>query len=250
MGVGALPLRGLSCTFAVTATHADLPNVRLRESCRSVQFQLDGASRALSDVAIQPVRSLQLPSAAAVLARGMRDNPVHVPVFGGPPARREHALRELFTEVLHQYQTKGIILGAFEDGQLLGVCAMVEPGQCQPSAVAKIRLFSVLVRGAGLGAAIRAARWAAGWARHDPPTAHWHLGPVAVDRDRQGTGIGTAMMAEFCARMDAVGMEAYLETDKERNVRFYERFDFEVTAQQDILGVPNWFMTRSVVGAT
>ncbi len=32
---------------------------------------------------------------------------------------------------------------------------------------------------------------------------------------------------------------AYLETDRAENVTFYERFGFEVTAQDEILGVPN-----------
>jgi len=48
----------------------------------------------------------------------------------------------------------------------------------------------------------------------------------------------------FSARMDAAGEDAYLETDKPINVRFYERFGFEVVGEQEVLGVPNWFMVR------
>jgi len=51
-------------------------------------------------------------------------------------------------------------------------------------------------------------------------------------------------MRVFCARMDAAGEAAYLETDKPANVRFYERFGFEVVGEQRVLGVPNWFMLR------
>jgi len=36
----------------------------------------------------------------------------------------------------------------------------------------------------------------------------------------------------------------YLETDKRENVRFYERFGFEVIAREPVIGVPNWFMRR------
>ncbi len=52
------------------------------------------------------------------------------------------------------------------------------------------------------------------------------------------------MMRVFCAKMDAAGEDAYLETDKPINVRFYERFGFEVVGEEEVLGVPNWFMLR------
>jgi hypothetical protein len=38
---------------------------------------------------------------------------------------------------------------------------------------------------------------------------------------------------------------SYLETDKSENVRFYEKFGFTVNAEAKILGIPNWFMSRS-----
>ena len=44
--------------------------------------------------------------------------------------------------------------------------------------------------------------------------------------------------------MDSAGALAYLETDKPENVRFYERFGFEVVTEDDVVGVHNWFMTR------
>jgi ribosomal protein S18 acetylase RimI-like enzyme len=86
--------------------------------------------------------------------------------------------------------------------------------------------------------------WGGEWARRDPAEPHWHLGPVAVDPDSQGQGIGGAMLADFCARMDGHGALVYLETDKSENVRFYEKFGFAVAAQGEVLGVPNWFMSR------
>jgi hypothetical protein len=44
--------------------------------------------------------------------------------------------------------------------------------------------------------------------------------------------------------MDASRAAAYLETDKQVNVPFYERFGFRVRAEATILGTPNWFMIR------
>jgi ribosomal protein S18 acetylase RimI-like enzyme len=44
--------------------------------------------------------------------------------------------------------------------------------------------------------------------------------------------------------MNEVGEASYLETDKEINVRFYERFGFEVIGEEEVLGVRNWYMYR------
>ncbi|MDP8925363.1 MAG: hypothetical protein M3M97_00285 [Actinomycetota bacterium] len=37
---------------------------------------------------------------------------------------------------------------------------------------------------------------------------------------------------------------AYLETDTARNVRFYERYGFEVVGQDEVLGIESTFTSR------
>ena len=88
------------------------------------------------------------------------------------------------------------------------------------------------------------AEWLGEWARRDPDTVHYHLGPVAVLPEFQRQGIGKLMMKHFCKRVDEVGAIAYLETEMPENVSFYEKSGFSVTEKVKILGVPNWFMTR------
>ena len=51
-------------------------------------------------------------------------------------------------------------------------------------------------------------------------------------------------MKVVCARLDAARDIARLETDKPENVRFYKQFGFEIAAETDVLGLPNWFMVR------
>ena len=63
-----------------------------------------------------------------------------------------------------------------------------------------------------------------------------------MDAHLQGMGIDSKLLRVFCARMDAAGEDAYLETDKAINVRLYERFGFEVVTEGEVLGIPNWFM--------
>ncbi len=121
---------------------------------------------------------------------------------------------------------------------------MVGPDCCQPSGREKLKLLPAVIRGNNLGAVIAVLRWTSVWARHDLAEAHWHLGPVGVERDLQGKGIGSVLLKVFCDRMDTARVLAYLETDKSENVRFYNRFGFEVVAEDDVVGVRNWFMAR------
>ncbi len=158
--------------------------------------------------------------------------------------RREPALTRLFGAVLGMHVARGATLGAFSAGTLVGVCSMVPPGECQPSGGDKLRLLPTLIGAAGLRSALRTLSWAAGWAKHDPKAPHWHLGPVGVERHLQGKGIGGALLREFCGRMDAVQAMAYLETDKRANVGIYEHFGFRTVAEDQVLGITNWFMVR------
>jgi hypothetical protein len=51
-------------------------------------------------------------------------------------------------------------------------------------------------------------------------------------------------MQRYCDQLDTSGQEGYLETDRPGNVPFYEGFGFRVTGELQVLGVPNYFMTR------
>src|SRR5262245_45352893 len=103
----------------------------------------------------------------------MSDNPLHMRVFGDDSARREAALRHLFTTVLTQYQPKGSVLGAFREDTLVGVCAMVKPARCQPSSREKLALLGAMTRGRAWRAVPGALRWTSSWASRDPAAPHW-----------------------------------------------------------------------------
>lgn len=179
----------------------------------------------------------------------MRDNPLHLAAFGADATHREAALSRFFLPVLRSIALKGRILGAVRGTALIGVCAMTRPGRCQPSLVEKLRIIPSIVRGNSSRTLRAVLSWTGSWARHDPPAAHWHLGPVAVDREAQGRGIGGTLLAAFCSAMDAEGALAYLETDKRENVGFYLKHGFVVTGEEPVLDVPNWYMERRPNGA-
>ncbi len=55
-------------------------------------------------------------------------------------------------------------------------------------------------------------------------------------------------MQQEVGTVDDAREAAYLETDRPENVSFYERFGFEVTGEQRVIGVANWFMLRRPEG--
>jgi ribosomal protein S18 acetylase RimI-like enzyme len=201
--------------------------------------------KAFSSLTLRELQWAELEGAARLLSRGMCDNPANVRAFGRQDAgRRSRALARFFRPVLHGLYKRGLIVGAFRNGMLAGVSCMARPGGCQPATFEKLRMLPSVIVGNPLGTTLRVLTWTGEWARRDPAETHWHLGPLAFDPHLQRQGIGQAMLADFCTRMDEDRACAYLETDKFENVGFYELFGFTVTAKAEVLGIPNWFMSR------
>jgi ribosomal protein S18 acetylase RimI-like enzyme len=188
----------------------------------------------------------EMQEAVGVMVRGMRDNPNIVAAFGQDPETRHRRLLRLFGAMAAAEvpgRDRDMLAARGSDGSILGVCGMMPPGRCQPGPGRQLRLLPTLLS-LGPRSAGRTMSWLGAWSKHDPDERHWHLGPVAVDTHLQGMGIGSMLMRAFCERMDEAGEDAYLETDKPINVRFYERFGFEVTGKNEVLGLRNWYMFR------
>src|SRR5512139_95320 len=75
----------------------------------------------------------EIASAVGVLARGMRDNPNHVAIFGPDPGRRLRALERGFTAYF-RVVTAQVPLCARLDGVVVGVAGELPPGRCRLSA--------------------------------------------------------------------------------------------------------------------
>ncbi len=193
---------------------------------------------------VREIDARELASAVGIIARGMRDNPLHIAALGTDSERRGALLIRMFTIALPVILAKGSILGALDGDTLVGVAGMAAPGRCQPSLIEKLTVLPRIFPAVGTGGFVRVGQWMGAWARHDLAEPHWHLGPVAVDRHLQGRGIGSLLMAEYCARLDRLNAVGYLETDRPTNVTFYERFGFQTTGEAAVLSTPNWFMRR------
>ncbi|MGH9139192.1 MAG: GNAT family N-acetyltransferase [Acidimicrobiales bacterium] len=79
--------------------------------------------------------------------------------------------------------------------------------------------------------ALRAFRGLSVIERAHPHTPHWYLATLGTAPDRQGHGVGSALIQPVLERCDADGEAAYLESSKESNVPYYERFGFKVIGE-------------------
>lgn len=181
-------------------------------------------------------------AAVAVLARGMRDNPLNVAAYGEEPERRQRSLVRVFATLFRVFRAQQPLC-ALDGATVVAVAGIAPAGTCQPTALQRLRFLPSMIA-IGPGAASRVSKWLAAWDERDPDQSHSHLGPVAVEPPLQGHGIGGQLMREYCRRLDLAAEFSYLETDKQENVPFYERHGYAVIAQADVIGVPNWFMIR------
>jgi GNAT superfamily N-acetyltransferase len=65
---------------------------------------------------------------------------------------------------------------------------------------------------------------------HPRDVPHFYLFILGTQRTHQGKGLGSDLMREVLDRCDRQGLGAYLESSNVRNVPFYERHGFKVTA--------------------
>jgi ribosomal protein S18 acetylase RimI-like enzyme len=195
-----------------------------------------------AEVVVSDLPPADYETAVGVLARGMRDNPIHVAAYGPDPDRRERCQARL-VHALFRTSRGNEPLGVWRDGVLVACTGVLLNGACRPGLAEQLRMLPTMTR-LGPRTLGRMAAWLRVWAVHEPKEPHAHLGPLAVDRDLQGQGLGRILLAEHCRRLDEAGLLGYLETDKPENVRFYARAGYRVVAEALALGVPSWFMRR------
>ncbi len=169
-----------------------------------------------------------------VLSIAMLNNPHHIGVFMGNGENERLKIEKMFFELLNSLP--GFVFLAKENGNIIGVMRMKS---CIGSAIGDSDICED-----ENDIDWRKSVWFKEWAAHDPVEQHWHLGPIGVLPTHQRLGIGSMLMERFCKEVDACMAKAYLETDLNNNVRFYEKFGFTVVAESEIFGVNNRYMLR------
>lgn len=71
-----------------------------------------------------------------------------------------------------------------------------------------------------------------------PREPHWYLQAIGTDPLKQGKGFGGIVMRHRLTMVDELGLPAYLESSKEKNIPIYASFGFEVTGEIKIKDGP------------
>ncbi len=171
---------------------------------------------------------------AKVLSNAMLNNPQHIGVLLGNGEKERLEIEKMFVELFNSLP--GIVFLAKENEKIIGVLRMKS---CIGKVIDDTDEFEN-----EKDIDWRKSVWFKEWAKHDPVEQHWHLGPIGVLPTHQGAGIGSMFVARFCKEVDVCMAKAYLETDLDKNVRFYEKFGFKVVSESEIFGVKNRYMLR------
>ncbi len=183
------------------------------------------------------------PRLARALASAFQDDPVIAWIF--PDEQRRGRVLPAFMEFrLRKLAFPHDEVWMTADGAAAAVW-LPPPGRWQLSRSQRVRLLPPLIRFLGLRTASVLGALDRMEERHprDPP--HWYLFILGTEQAAQGQGLGSALLAQVLARVDADGMPAYLESSSERNLALYGRHGFEITGEVAIPGGPRiWPMWR------
>jgi GNAT superfamily N-acetyltransferase len=199
------------------------------------------ASDEARGLSVRPTRAqAPLAALAAVFGRAF----VHEPMMRWPLGSHGD-LAERFTRCFAYFLEAALPLGlVWEAGRADGAAVWIPPEQNEAWESHPWNQARILALADDGG-----HRYDAFWewvGAHDPAEASWQLDSIAVRPERQGRGIGRALIEAGIARARRDGTGAFLSTGTAANVVIYGRCGFRVYHEADAPdGGPRiWFMRR------
>ncbi|HEU4974393.1 MAG TPA: GNAT family N-acetyltransferase [Baekduia sp.] len=189
---------------------------------------------------VRPVDAADVDALTTVLTRAFEDDPVTRWVYASD-RRRTHWSSRFFRWQLDRLLPQDVSWTT-EDRAGAALWALPDRWRETP------RETVALLRSTLLGVVPRLPWVLPGLAqveRRHPDERHLYLAILGVDPDRQGEGVGSALIQPGLDLCDREGLPAYLETGKERNLAFYGRHGFAVVDELRLpKGPPIWFLHR------
>ncbi|HEY6729122.1 MAG TPA: GNAT family N-acetyltransferase [Polyangiaceae bacterium] len=184
--------------------------------------------------------------ASGVLEQAFRADPMVNFVFGEEPGAPGRV--NWFFKALFRYAT--LYGGCSSTPDKDGVLMMLPPAQAHAT-------FGKMCR-AGILSAPRRMGWApvsrfmkvSDFVEKEhkaaAPFEHFYVMMMGVLPDRQGMGVGRALLTQALATVDTHKLPCYLETQNESNVAIYERFGFALISEKEMPngGLRSWGMLR------
>ena len=179
----------------------------------------------------------EIKESAKTLSIAMLNNSLHIAVLKGDGEKQRLKIENMFIDLFNN--NPGITYVAKVGQEIVGVMRMKS---CSGSSIKKNETHN----DEGNDIDNRIKIWHQEWAANDPSEQHWHLGPIGVLPTHQHKGIGSLLMTIFCNEVDKCSAKAFLETDLDKNVSFYENFGFKVVNSSNIFGIETRYMEREI----
>ena len=194
----------------------------------------------VDDARVRPATVADHGRIVSTFAEAFFDDPVQSWVFPDPRRRRRYG-RHFFTMHARRLLPRGLAWTAD------GAASLWAPaGAWQETPIEAAR---VAVRAAPgvMPHPLRVVRGLLSIEAQHPREPHVYLAVIGVRPDRQGQGLGTALLTPGLAAADGLGLPVYLESSNEKNLPLYRRFGFEVVSEQRLpAGGPSiWPMWRA-----
>ena len=187
-----------------------------------------------------------IPDAAAVLGRALRDDPLVVAILKNvSPEIRAKRLSVMFAADLKTCTRIGLPLQVRENDSIDCVAIVYPPGAYPLPTFSQLGILLKCVVRNGVNGLSRWLTVLRRFEKRHPKDTHYYLEFIGVDPTQQGRGLGSSLLDDLSSRADQENAGCYLETSNPRNVPLYQRFGYDTVAEEEIIGVNTWFMWRS-----
>jgi ribosomal protein S18 acetylase RimI-like enzyme len=184
-----------------------------------------------------------LGAVAGALAEAFDDDPVMTWLLPPGARRRDQKMRRFFSIEARGFFRYDKSVWVTSDGSSAALWAPPGTWRLSRAETAAEALPMAAIFGSRLSAASRLATELD--AIH-PAEPHWYLYLLGTRIAAQGRGVGSAMLRETLAVVDAARQPTYLESSNYRNVSLYQRHGFRVVNEVTISGggPTLWLMWR------
>ncbi|HUG84713.1 MAG TPA: GNAT family N-acetyltransferase [Euzebya sp.] len=191
----------------------------------------------------------QIAEAAQVMTAAFMPDPAFTHILPDP-RHRQVGLNSIISFAVQDAVVHGDVRTIELEGHPAAVAVWQPPGQYPLDRRRQLRAVPRM-----LGLTVRIGRRVRDLARFGdaidarfPSDPVWYLQALGVRSDRQGMGLGGALVRQGLQRADIDGIDTYLETGQQGNVGYYQRMGFEVIESPEELfpgGPAMWLMRRS-----
>jgi ribosomal protein S18 acetylase RimI-like enzyme len=182
--------------------------------------------------AVRRATRADVDAVADVLARSFDDDPVFLHLFR-TDRRRAGALRRLFRRATLEALPHGEV-HVTAAGDAAAVC--YPPSAPRDTLLGTLRLVPALASAGGWRRLPDVLRTLSFIDEHHPAGQHYYLLFMGVLPERQGRGVGRALLEDLLRGPAAAGMPAYLEATSPDNARLYERLGFRTVRELPLPG--------------